>query len=75
MDHKISVKLTFRNFLKGLIFRIVMAAAGIGLVVLLALVGDFFDIGLLQSTGGIVIVLLVGGPLLLISTMILLYTR
>jgi hypothetical protein len=58
---------TFRNFVKDLGFRFLMAAAGIGVFVALALIGDFFEIELLQSPGGILAVLLVSGPVLLVS--------
>jgi hypothetical protein len=70
---KFSVEFTFRNFVKDLGFRILMAAAGIGLFALLAFAGDYLDIGLLQSSGGILLVLLIGGPIIFIPALILLY--
>jgi len=57
----------FRDFLKDLGFRFVMAFAGVSLVALLAFLGDLFDIASLQSTGGILAVLLIGGSLVAIS--------
>ncbi len=65
---------TFRNFLKDLGLRFLMAGLGIGLVVAIALIGDFFQIEFLQSTGGILTFLLLGGPLILIPILVFLYT-
>ena len=64
---------TFRSFVKDLGFRILMAFLGVGLFALLAFTGDYFDIGLLQSSGGILLVLLIGGPIIFITALILLY--
>ena len=50
-----------------------MAFLGIGLFVSLVFIGDLLDIGILQSADGILIVLLVGGPLIFILALILLY--
>ncbi|WP_414837253.1 hypothetical protein ACK3SF_03215 [Candidatus Nanosalina sp. VS9-1] len=66
--------LSFRSFIKDIAFRILMAAAGVGLFVSLALAGDYFDIGLLQSSGGILLVLLIGGPVTFVVALLLYYT-
>ena len=63
----------FRNFLKDLGFRFLMAALGVGLFAAIAFAGDFLQIEFLQSPRGVLAVLLVGGPLVLIPPLISLY--
>ena len=50
-----------------------MAFLGIGLFVSLVFIGDLLNIGILQSADGILTVLIVGGPVILILGLILMY--
>lgn len=45
----------WRSFVKDLSLRVLAAVGGVGLIVLLALVGDRFQIGFLQSQGGLLV--------------------
>ena len=60
----------FRKFLKDVGLRIFGAVGGIGLLFLLAMAGDRFDIGFLQSQGGLLISVIVLGEFFFFSLLI-----
>lgn len=67
------MRFTFENLLKDLGLRIGGAVGAVALFVALAYLGDFFNIELLQSPGGILSVILIGGTLIFFPIIGILY--
>jgi hypothetical protein len=60
----------FRKFLKDIGLRIIGAVGGIGLLFLLAVAGDRFDIGFLQSQGVLLVSVIVLGEFIFFSLLV-----
>lgn len=59
------MEFTLEGFLKDLGFRVAAAAGAAGVFATLAYLGDFLEIELLQSPGGILTVITIGAVLVL----------
>jgi len=59
-----------RSFLKDIGVRVAGAAGAVGMIFLLVIIGDRFNIGFLQSQGGILISVIVLGELVFLSLLV-----
>ena len=69
------IDFSWKSLLKDLAMRIGAATAAVGVFVFLAFLGDFFDIQLLQSAGGVLTVILITGPVVFITAAGIHYSR